>query len=31
MFERLGEQLRDLEVLEVSPSATATQLRYRLG
>ena len=30
MFENLGEQLRELEVVEVLPGAAATHLRYRL-
>jgi dihydrofolate reductase len=30
MFENLGEQLRELEVLEVVPGPTATHIRYRL-
>jgi dihydrofolate reductase len=30
MFENLGEQLRELEVIEVVPAPTATHLRYRL-
>jgi dihydrofolate reductase len=29
MFESLGEQLRELEVVEVVPGSTATHLRYR--
>ena len=29
MFENLGEQLRELEVIEVVPGSTATHLRYR--
>lgn len=30
MFENLGEQFHDLEVVEVLPGATATHLRYQL-
>jgi len=30
MFENLGEQLRQLEVIEVVPGPTATHFRYRL-
>ena len=30
MFENLGEQLRELEVIEVVPGPTATHIRYRL-
>jgi dihydrofolate reductase len=30
LFENLGEQLRQLEVIEVVPGPTATHLRYRL-
>ena len=30
MFENLGEQLRELEVVDVLPGPTATHLRYRL-
>jgi dihydrofolate reductase len=30
MFENLGEQLRELEVIEVIPGSTATHIRYRL-
>jgi hypothetical protein len=30
MFENLGEQFRQLKVIEVVPEPTATHLRYRL-
>jgi dihydrofolate reductase len=30
MFENLGEELRELEVIEVVPGPTATHIRYRL-
>jgi dihydrofolate reductase len=30
LFDNLGEQLRELEILEVIPAETATHLRYRM-